>query len=358
MRPTITVGAEDSIERGVLELRRNGGGIIPVVTDGLLVGVLNEKCLAYTAAEAIPTLNAIGDIMARPDTIAPYSSGSEALRLLSDLKVDNLVVVDDHKRVMGLLSPSDLFPRRRVLQRPSMVGGMATPFGVYLTTGAIRGGVPLYAVMATGSLMIGMFILSAAICSPLTGPINHSHLPNFLKDAIPSSLPLIPFMLMMRLLPLSGTHAAEHMTVHAIERGEELTPEVVARMPRVHPRCGTNLAVALTLFLTISLTEWTSSEETRYLVAAIITLFSWRSLGSFAQQYITTRKPNAAQLRSGIKAGNDLIQKYSVARSTATNIPTRIWNSGMIHVFAGSGLTILVLKGLSMLFHFSIPGVE
>ncbi len=31
------------------------------------------------------------------------------------------------------------------------------------------------------------------------------------------------------------------MVVHAIEEGEDLTLEKVRPMPRVHPRCGTNL---------------------------------------------------------------------------------------------------------------------
>jgi uncharacterized protein YqhQ len=39
------------------------------------------------------------------------------------------------------------------------------------------------------------------------------------------------------------------MVVHAIERGEPLVLEVVRRMPRVHPRCGTNLVAGIALFL-------------------------------------------------------------------------------------------------------------
>jgi len=38
-------------------------------------------------------------------------------------------------------------------------------------------------------------------------------------------------------------HAAEHMAVHAVEAGRELTPEGSAPMSRIHPRCGTSFAV-------------------------------------------------------------------------------------------------------------------
>ncbi|MFW5772859.1 MAG: DUF1385 domain-containing protein, partial [Phototrophicaceae bacterium] len=38
---------------------------------------------------------------------------------------------------------------------------------------------------------------------------------------------------------LFGYHGAEHKTINAYEAGAELTPEVVARYPIEHPRCGT-----------------------------------------------------------------------------------------------------------------------
>jgi uncharacterized protein YqhQ len=38
---------------------------------------------------------------------------------------------------------------------------------------------------------------------------------------------------------LFGYHGAEHKTINAYEAGAELTPEVVAKYPIEHPRCGT-----------------------------------------------------------------------------------------------------------------------
>jgi len=44
-----------------------------------------------------------------------------------------------------------------------------------------------------------------------------------------------------------GYHAAEHMTIHAFEAGDELSPARVARHPKEHPRCGTAFLLTLAL---------------------------------------------------------------------------------------------------------------
>jgi len=42
-------------------------------------------------------------------------------------------------------------------------------------------------------------------------------------------------------------HGAEHMSIYAYERGEELTVENVRKYPRFHPRCGTSFIVVMIL---------------------------------------------------------------------------------------------------------------
>jgi len=358
MRPTLVCGPEDSIERAVSELRRNGGGVLPIVSSGVLVGVVTEATLANSLGAGADVLAPCTEAMSEAYSIAPYASGAEALRLLSDMDRPTLVVVDDLGRVVGLLSPSDLFPRRRMLPRPSPVGGMATPFGVYLTSGPLHGGVSPFALMATGALMLCMLTLGGVLSVLMLAPLDNTSLSLTVKSILVNGMAIALFLLMMRLAPLSGTHGAEHMVVHAIERGEELTPEVVSRMPRVHPRCGTNLAVGLCMFTSIQGVPWIDDVGGRTVVAAIVTLFLWRPVGSFAQQYITTKKPSDRQLRSGIKAGMDIIEKYSTARFSTASIPVRVWNSGLLHVIAGSMLAVGVLKGAMFLFHFNIPGLE
>jgi uncharacterized protein YqhQ len=40
-------------------------------------------------------------------------------------------------------------------------------------------------------------------------------------------------------------HGAEHMTIHALEAGDPLTPEAIRRYPTAHPRCGTEFLVVV-----------------------------------------------------------------------------------------------------------------
>lgn len=46
---------------------------------------------------------------------------------------------------------------------------------------------------------------------------------------------------------LFGYHGAEHKTINAYEAGAELTPEVVAKYPIEHPRCGTAFLLTVVL---------------------------------------------------------------------------------------------------------------
>jgi hypothetical protein len=162
------------------------------------------------------------------------------------------------------------------------------------------------------------------------------------------------FGLGMRSIPLAGIHAAEHKVVHAIERGEDLDPEVVRRMPRVHPRCGTNLAVGGMLFLGLGSAAWIPDQTLRLMVAILATLLLWRRLGALVQRWITTSNPNEKQLMMGIRSGRELLDRYAHARTAMPSIGQRIWNSGMFQVVAGSFAMYLFIYAVSVLF----PGLN
>jgi uncharacterized protein YqhQ len=158
-------------------------------------------------------------------------------------------------------------------------------------------------------------------------------------------------LLMMRLVPLSGIHGAEHQVVHAIEREEELKPEVIRRMPRIHPRCGTNLAAGASIFLTIFFGSWPAEGEIRFIVAALATVLLWRKVGGFLQQYITTKRPSDKQLQSGIRAGEMLLERFAEAKVTSPTIGQRIWSSGVLHVMTGA----VLMTCLVWLFELLVP---
>ena len=49
-------------------------------------------------------------------------------------------------------------------------------------------------------------------------------------------------------------HGAEHMTIHALEAGDPLTPEAIRKYPTAHPRCGTEFLVVVIALSIIAFT--------------------------------------------------------------------------------------------------------
>jgi hypothetical protein len=209
---------------------------------------------------------------------------------------------------------------------------MATPFGVYLTTGNISGGKKGWHLFSTGMFLMVFFFAGNKALELVTRGLPDTWIINLLVYGCSALIMLGTF----RLLPIAGYHAAEHQVVHAFERDEELVPEVIARMPRVHPRCGTNLATAATLFWLIAFTPWPAPQDFRIFVGLMVTVYLWRPLGSFVQYWFTTKKPNERQIASGIAAGKELLANYAIAPNRIASPFARILHSGMLHVIAGS----------------------
>jgi hypothetical protein len=128
----------------------------------------------------------------------------------------------------------------------------------------------------------------------------------------------------------------------------------VRRMPRVHPRCGTNVAVGLGLFLSLAAWKWTDQEALRIFASLIATLFVWRPLGSLLQLLVTTRPASDRQLLNGIAAGRDLVRNVQVRGRVRIGLGRRLLSSGMPHVVGGSLLAYFVAEGIAMLFGFRI----
>lgn len=332
-------------------MRGMSSEILPVLKDGSLCGVLSEQRLLRFLEESGEGLASLETIVEPWATLPSHATGAEALRHFSVHGPSPVVILNATGTPVGVLHPSDLFARQPRMVVPPLIGGMATPFGVYLTSGVESGGAGSLALASTGALLVSMFIFSGLVASYVFQNASDSALMRFLLSAVSGTI----FMVTMRLLPLAGTHAAEHMVVHALERGEPLTPAVVKRMPRVHPRCGTNLAVGATIFLTLFLWEWTPDVELRTLVAGMATLFLWRPLGSLVQQFVTTKPPSDAQVASGIRAAEELLNKYQYSRRNTSHPLERILRSGMLHVILGSTLTATLLHYVGLWLRIPLP---
>jgi len=165
------------------------------------------------------------------------------------------------------------------------------------------------------------------------------------------SLLILPvIMILLRILPLAGYHAAEHQVVHCIERGELLEPDNIRRMPRVHPRCGTNIAAAAAIFslaLCAGVIGWRTVIGA-VAPAALLTFSFWRPLGSFLQQFFTTRPATDKQIRSGMRAARELLTQYRQDCNPPMTLRLRIWRTGLLQMLGGVIAITVLLTALSV----------
>lgn len=301
------------------------------------------------------------DVMTTDVAIVPSIFSLEnALITLERFEATALPVIDEAGYYRGMLSRADVVSALARGVRPPLVGGMATPLGVWLTDGRLSGGAPVLGLFLTGVLLAAFFTISDVLLQLIF---------TFLKvnwglewtagagdwDTFRASYGVFPlvaniihgllFLGMFRMTPIAGIHAAEHQTVWAMERGLPLEPEIVAEMPRAHPRCGTNLtAIAGIVLIFWQHTPIQSKESLLFLL--ILIFFLWRSLGTWMQNELTTRPATTAQLESGIRAANELMAKYQDEPFAPPPMPLRLLNSGMLWSAMGMISTLAALEFL------------
>ncbi len=326
---------------------------LPVVEDGRLVGLITAR--GVLAAMTSGSDGVCRDVV-RPATALPVSTPlEEALWLLRRDDVEVLPVLGLDGRYRGLLAP------HRVLQavedglRPRVVGGMATPVGVHLTSVHHRGGVGDLPLVMTGFVMVAMmyaarFAVAAGMALASDDPVQivlgqfgaSSGLAS--PGAVPwlgEAMVLLLFLTFVRLSPLAGFHSGEHQTVHAVERGLPLALEPVAAMPRPHPRCGTNLALLAALVL--GLAQMISNQASLLAcLPLLVALVYWKRLGSWVQAVFTTRPARPQELQSGIDAARMLLNQHRRQPGYRAPLWLRIWNRGLLQVLAGAWLAYLM----------------
>lgn len=147
-------------------------------------------------------------------------------------------------------------------------------------------------------------------------------------------LPMVNFLIVLRMSPLSGYHAAEHKVVAAVEAFGDIRYEQVVEMPRAHPRCGTVLLFGVIPTLLIAWPLFTRNPVAAIAVAFIGWSLRYR-VGYFIQQYLTTKPPTPNQLRAGIAAGQKLLRCWQADPDHQVSIARNIWTRGLPQMIGG-----------------------
>ena len=247
-----------------------------------------------------------------------------------------------------LPQPSDSLRHQRPVPR---ISGTAMPHGVFLSTGNV-GSASGLSLFVTGFTIVCLGLLSAVptyLIAWLAEQQLHLSLPALMlqiggpADPVTAALcraainlvSLLVFLLVLRVSPLAGYHAAEHMTVHAIEHfGIYGWEPYVAAMPRAHPRCGSNLLSGVLPALTVGL----PLAGVAPVVAVVVALVGWRTrhaIGFFLQNTFTTKPPTARQLEAGIGAGRRVLERWLATPATRLPLAHSLWRRGIPQLVAG-----------------------
>lgn len=356
-------------DAGILEaaavMRDSGASVIPVVGDGRLIGLVCEADLRVAPSPGPGEFGPSASVRAITRTDFPTLSGSmaadEALGAFSVTDLTSLPLVEGGA-FLGMVRAADLVGGVDTRPRPKHVAGLATPNGVLLSAGGVRGGASDLSVALTGVVLVlcvrlaelityGIgwsvqhytgFPLLAVFVSPPIFSLHWMDLVVYLRVVVQMLL----FLLFLRWSPIAPNHGAEHEVVHAIERGEKLSVEGVRRLSPVHPRCGTNLLAALFALLAAGrLLKGTLSlglYDVAFVTCVLFIVLGWRAIGRVLQKHFTTRHPNAAQAERAIAAANELLERYAESPATAVSPFRAAWTRGFIQVMIGAGITTYV----------------
>ena len=356
-------------------------GVAPLEHEGHVFGLLNARMLADRLDGRVGSIAAdqpLGALETPPLVfVADYWSAEQALSYLREQGAEHAAVRGASGEYLGLVSTAQLLSAVCGRIRPPTIGGMATPFGVYLTTGTVRGGVGDLALISTGVFM-GLLALVATLVINFAvrdawwdtamlwaGRLGLAEMLTRDFNRVLELLMMVIFGTIFRFTWIAGTHAAEHQVVHCIEAGEDLRPDLVRSKPRVHPRCGTNLVAGVLILTTVGpflYNQLGFQLDTATLFALIFTMIFWRRLGSVLQQYVTTRPASPKQIDDGIRAGKQLMERHQASLGHQPKRWRRVWNMGIAQVFIGflivSAAGMLINLFAVLVFGAPVPGLR
>lgn len=393
MRDIRPLDADETLSQAIVRFRQHQVAELPVTENWALVGWLHEDAVAdHILSDEEQTDLPVRSLMAPvPAVLHGDQRGLELLALFQVTGQSLLPVTTPAGQYLGSVSRVDALAAQEGWFPPPRIGGMATPLGVYLTTGSVSGGAGNLGLVLTGMLLVVIMWLSqtalAFVIQYLAKLVPYNILHRYLYDlwrllterdvsgpvAVLLSLFLLATMLrfavlllVLRFFPLiAGYHAAEHQTVNAIEASEPLVPDAVKRMPRVHPRCGTNLVSIISLsycgVTSIAMLLSTQLGQDNLINIVIIFAFAiifvaatWKRIGGWIQQHCTTRPASAKELASGIAAGKEILRRHLETPFILPRRGVRLWRMGFVQVLLGATAMLYLLQWLDGLWKFLV----
>lgn len=326
---------------------------LPVINkEGEIVGIVSEYDLAqllpeWSFQEESYKLNiTVEDIMTTSVwTETAHTNIENLLESVHEMHTRVIPIVDELNLYTGYcITRTTLISYLTKMVKPSSIGGLATPLGVYLTDGIHTAG----AYGQLGFITLGItFALIYSAAMYFTALISsYIQIPMFLAVILQLGL----FIAFLKLTPLVQYHAAEHQTIHAIEKGLPLAVNTIRMQPRPHKRCGTNIVILIMgiqlIILTSSLFKTPPLNFLILVFGFMFMLSYWKKMGMWVQEYLTTSPASEKQILKTIKTGQELLNKHKA--DTSNKSPTlllKIINMGFFQIIL-SFLTTLWLFNL------------
>ncbi len=360
MVPVDAVTSKDTLSHHIRDLYTFGS--LPVVDEetNLVGSVLAEQ----TLNDAISTTSPLGSELDQATTSLNAFSIKDTATLgtliekikTSEHPLTNLLmipIVEPSGKYSGFcVSRAKLGDLIAGTLRPPKLGGLATPLGVYITSGYHIAGSKLPGLIATG-VLFGLFMTLVEALYPLAAVALITAFPPLstygnegLWGGIQNRYFLMDLLIGIRFTPISRLHVAEHMTINAIESGSEINLDKVRDFPKEHIRCGTNLMVIF-LGIQIGALSLHAMQSTLSITGEMLYIVFWivlikvfgKPVGIWLQKHFTTTVPNDAQLESGLKAGREIIQKFKDDPHPKPSVWQRVWGMGFLQVLSAYALT-------------------
>jgi len=205
-----------------------------------------------------------------------------------------------------------------------------------------KGGNTIVIAVALGGallLFIGVPYLATSVARAL---IPSSVVLNVAEGLIRLAL-LIAYLVAISFMPdvrrVFAYHGAEHMTIHAFEHGDPLTPERIEPYPTAHPRCGTAflllvVVIAIAIFAFLPRVNFAVDLLVRLVLVIPVASISYEALrigaahersplmrllvspGLFLQR-VTTRRPDARMIEVAVASLEEAIAGDREAEAVA-----------------------------------------